>query len=236
MSYYPEPNKPGSADGSGTGNYYYPGNNTDRFDSELGRIDVNITSRNKLSFGFRHNDRYHASNNLFNNIATGSILIQPNWGSSVDDVHTFSPKTVWENRANWTRNIESRPLAASFDFSQLGFPPSLVAASTQKGFPVTTGSAFANFGYSGGDYIPFDSFQIFSILSHTAGKHSLSGGVDLRLYKGKYVPLWELVRLVRVWPDRWPGLDQWAQRYFCGRKYRKRSGIHAAGSANGWNV
>jgi hypothetical protein len=95
----------------------------------------------------------------------------------------FTPTTVWENRANWTRNIESRPLAASFNFSQLGFPPSLYAASTVPGFPGTSVGLFPGFGYSGGDYIPFDSFQIFSTVSHTAGKHSLAAGADLRLYK-----------------------------------------------------
>ena len=132
VSYYGEPNLPGLADGEN--NYYYPGNNTDRFDSEIGRIDVIITSRNKLSFGFRHNDRYHAANNIFNNIATGSILIQPNWGASVDECIRFQPTTVWENRANWTRNIESRPLAAAVDFSSLGFPQYLVGGVYPPGF------------------------------------------------------------------------------------------------------
>lgn len=181
VSYFGLPNAPGNADG--TSNYYYPGNNTDRFDSEIGRIDVNLTSRNKLSFNFRHNDRYHAANNAFNNIASGSILIQPNWGSLIDDVHTFSAKTVWENRANWMRNTESRPLAATFDYSTLGFPPSLVAASTIRGFPVTSGTKYTDFGYSKGDYIPFDSFQVFSMVSHIMGKHSLEFGSDLRLLK-----------------------------------------------------
>lgn len=181
VSFYGEPNVAGKADGEN--NYYYPGNNTDRFDSEIGRIDVNITSRNKLSYNFRHNDRYHEANNAFNNISTGSILIQPNWGSLIDDVHTFTPSTVWENRANWTRNTESRPLAATFDYSSLGFPASLVAASTIRGFPVTSGTKYTDFGYSKGDYIPFDSFQVFSLLSHVVGKHSLEFGADMRLYK-----------------------------------------------------
>ena len=74
---------------NGENNYYYPGNNTDRFDSEFGRIDVNITTRNKLFYDFRHNDRFHTSGNVFNNVATGSTLISPNWGSTVDDVHVF---------------------------------------------------------------------------------------------------------------------------------------------------
>jgi hypothetical protein len=181
-SYYALPNIPaGKPDGEL--NYFYPGNNFDKFDSEMGRIDVNITSRNKLFYAFRHNDRYHASGNAFGNIATGSVLIQPNWGSTVDDVHVFRGSTVLDNRFNWTRNTESRPLAVSYDFSQLGFPPSLVSASTALGFPVTSGTKYVDFGYSKGDYIPYDSFQFFSMLSHVVGKHSLAFGADLRLGK-----------------------------------------------------
>jgi hypothetical protein len=181
-SYFPNPNIPaGKPDGES--NYFYPGNSIDTFDSEMGRIDYNVSTRNKVFFGFRHNDRYHAANNAFNNIASGSILIQPNWGSTLDDVHTFSANTVWDNRANWSRNTESRPLANSYDFSQLGFPSSLVSASTALGFPVTSGTKFVDFGYSKGDYIPYDSFQYFTTLSHVVGKHSVAIGADLRLSK-----------------------------------------------------
>lgn len=180
-SYFGEPNLPGLADGES--NYYYPGNSTDSFDSELGRIDLNLRAKDKLFFTFRHNYRYHASGNAFNNVATGSVLIQPNWGSTVDEVHTFNDKTVWENRANWTRNTESRPLAAAFQPSQLGFPTSLDLNTVQQGFPVTSGTKYVDYGYSKGDLIPFDQFQIFSALNHIIGKHSVQVGADLRLLK-----------------------------------------------------
>jgi hypothetical protein len=181
VNYYPAPNYPGLANGEN--NYYTPGNSTDSFDSEIGRIDVNITSKNKLFYDFRHNNRYHTSGNLFNNLATGSILVSPNWGSTVDDVHIFTANTVWDNRLNWTRNITSRPLVSSVPLTALGFPTSLEAAQTVPAFPVTSISPFSGFGYSKGQYLPFDSYQIFSMVSHTAGRHSLEFGADLRLYK-----------------------------------------------------
>lgn len=181
VSYFAEPNYPGLPNGEN--NYYYPGNSTDSFDSELGRIDVNLGSRDKLYYDFRHNYRYHTSGNVFNNLATGSILIQPNWGSTLDEVHIFTPSTVWENRLNWTRNTESRPLAANVNPSSLGFPASLDSASTHPGFPVTNLPGYVNFGYSKGDLIPFDSYQIFSIANHVAGRHTLEVGADLRLLR-----------------------------------------------------
>jgi len=182
LAFYPKPNTAGKPDGEQ--NYYYTGNNTDRFDSEFARIDVNISVKNKLFYTFRHNDRYHASGNLFGNPATGSYLIQPNWGSTVDDTHMFSDRTVWDNRANWTRNITSRPLATGVPLTTLGFPSSLLAASRRPAFPVVTmGGAAAGFGSGGGQYEPFDAFQIFSMVSHILGKHSIEAGFDGRLEK-----------------------------------------------------
>lgn len=181
VSYFAEPNLSGLANGEN--NYYYPGNSTDSFDSEFGRIDINLTSRNKLFYDFRHNNRYHVSGNVFNNIATGSILVSPIWGSTLDDVHVFTPQTVWDNRLNWARSITSRPLQASAPLSQLGFPSALQSAVTRQGFPVTSGTNYVNFGYSKGQYLAFDSLQLFSMLSHFVGKHSLEAGVDLRISK-----------------------------------------------------
>jgi len=180
-NYYPAPNYPSTL-ANGENNYYTPGNSTDRFDSEIGRVDVNITSKNKMFYDFRHNDRFHTSGNLYNNIATGSVLISPNWGSTLDDVHVFTAaNTVWDNRVNWTRNITSRPLVSGVPLATLGFPASL--QPTVPAFPVTSISPFSPFGYSKGQYVPFDSWQIFSMVSHAMGRHSLEFGADLRLYK-----------------------------------------------------
>jgi hypothetical protein len=181
LSYYAEPNL---ATTSPTGqNFYYPGNSTDRFDSELTRIDVMISSKNKLFYDFRHNDRFHASGNVFDNVATGSYLIQPNWGSTLDDVHVFSGSTVWDNRFNWTRNTTSRPIPQSVPLTALGFPSSVMAESPHPAFPVITMSSFVSFGGSGGQYEPFDGFQVFSMLSHVVGRHNLEVGADGRLEK-----------------------------------------------------
>jgi len=181
VSYFGAPNLTGTANGES--NYYYPGNSTDSFASEFGRVDFNITSRNKMFYDFRHNNRYHTSGNVFNNVATGSILVSPMWGSTLDDVHVFTPQTVWDNRLNWERSITSRPLQASVPLSQLGFPTSLQTASTHPGFPETSGTNYVNFGYGSGQYIVFDAYQLFSMLNHTVGKHNLEAGADLRLVK-----------------------------------------------------
>jgi hypothetical protein len=184
VSYFAAPNLPGGKDGSS--NYYYPGNSTDSFDSETARVDVNLSAKNKLFGTFRHNYRDHRGSNVFGNIATGSILIQPNQGATLDDVHVFTSNLVWNNRVNWTRNVESRPLPATSSLTDLGFPQSLASAVTRNAFPVTSGTNFVDYGYSKGDFKPFDSFQLFSMLNWTRGKHSLEFGGDMRLHKGGY--------------------------------------------------
>lgn len=183
LSYFDKANLTGNADGSS--NYYYPGNSTDTFDSETARVDANLSPRNKIFFTFRHNYRDHRASNIFGNIATGSILLQPNDGAMIDDVHMFSSSLVWNNRVNWTRNVESRPLP-QVDISGLGFPSSLASKMTSSAFPATSGTNYVDFGYAKGDLKPFDSFQYFTMLNYMRGRHSLEFGADLRLHKGGY--------------------------------------------------
>ena len=183
VGYYENPNVVSNRT-DGSNNFYSPGVNIDTFDSELGRVDFNISSRHKLFYNFRHNDRYHAANQVFSNISTGSLLIQPNWGSTVDDVYTFNPSTVLNTRLNWTRNVEWRGTPSDgFNFSQLGFPASLAAASPRLGFPIVSGTGYTDFGYNGWNRNPFDSFQIFSTMNRIVGRHSLKFGADMRLYR-----------------------------------------------------
>jgi len=181
LSYFDKPNHAAKADGSS--NYYYPGNSTDSFDSETARVDVNLSGKNKIFMTFRHNYRDHRSGNVFGNIATGSALLQPNDGATIDDVHMFSSSVVWNNRVNWTRNVESRPLP-QVNISDLGFPSSLASKMTSSVFPVTSGTGYVDYGYSKGDLKPFDSFQYFSMVNYMRGKHNFEFGGDLRLHKG----------------------------------------------------
>jgi hypothetical protein len=71
MKLLPAPNQPGAADG--TNNFYSTYPSTDDFSSYLGRIDVNLSERNKLFVDAHENDRFQLSQNYFNNIAEGWV-------------------------------------------------------------------------------------------------------------------------------------------------------------------
>jgi hypothetical protein len=186
LGFIDPPNFSGNA--NGTNNYYVgtPGE-LDTFDSELGRLDFNLSDRHKLFYNFRHNDRLLQGGRTFaGNNATGTILDQVNWGSTIDDVLTLSPSLVLNTRVNFLQNSELRlGYGNGFDYTTLGLPKSLLAYSTHTNFPQVNFDNFAGLGSSrgGGIYNPYDVFQIFTSLNKNLNRHVLKAGADLRLLR-----------------------------------------------------
>ncbi len=182
LQFYPLPNAPGKADGAS--NYVANSVRSDVFDSEFGRLDYNISDRHKI-FGTAHvNDRTENRGNLFFNIGTGNFLTRANRGANVDDVFAFNPTTLLNTRVSWNRFVESSAKPSSgYDFTKLGFPSNLIAASRQLVLPVASIGWFQQLGTDGGNVTPFDIFQIFSSLNKNKGSHNLKFGVDARLYR-----------------------------------------------------
>jgi hypothetical protein len=179
VSYIPPPNQAGQRDGNQ--NYIDDSVRRDVFDGELGRLDYNISDRHKLFYSFRHNYRVEDRNNHYHNIATGNLLNRINWGSTVDDVYTFSPTMVMNLRANWTRFTEANDKpSAGFDFTKVGLPAYTAAASQQRVMPIVDLNQFSDWGDNGGDRTPYDTFQIFGSLTKIIGNHSLKTGADVR--------------------------------------------------------
>jgi len=179
LGYLPEPNAVGSA--IGENNRFDNAVRSDNFSSYVGRFDWNVSDKHKLFFNMRQNDRIENRGNRFNSIVTGNFLSRVNWGFLFDDVYTVTPTLLINTRANWNRFIEgsTRP-SNGFDFTSLGFPSALRAASTRNVFPRIDLDAYTDFGDSGGDRTPFDTFQIFESITKLTGKHTLKFGADLR--------------------------------------------------------
>ncbi len=182
LQFYPLPNQRGGADGKN--NFVANTVRSDTFGSEMGRLDWNISDRHKIFGDFRFNDRTENRGNRFYNIATGNFLTRTNYGSTIDDVYTFTPTTLLNTRLNWTRFIEGNTRSSNgFDFTQLGFPSYLLTSSPRRVLPVVDIGGFQQLGDSGGDRTPFDIFQIFTSLTKITGNHNLKAGADLRLYR-----------------------------------------------------
>ena len=179
LQFMPAPNTTGTADG--TNNYFNNAIRSDVFSSFMGRIDVNVSDRHKFFLSGRYNDRVENRGNRFDNIATGNNLFRTNWGVTLDDVYTLSPSLFLNTRLNWTRFVEAniRP-HDGFDYTTLGLPASLKAASAKLVLPRIDFGNITDFGDSGGDSTPYDNYQIFMAATKILNRHTLKFGTDLR--------------------------------------------------------
>jgi len=189
LQYFPMPNTAGLANGQN--NYVINAVDFDGYDNELGRMDINISDRNRLSFDARHNFRAQNKNQFFGNPATGNFLYRINQGATLEDVHTITPSTVADVRFSWTRYIENHSAPADgTDPSSLGFPSYIDGDSEFKMLPYITfnstsvsGGSRATFeplGYNGDGTNFNDIFQLFGQVVKMHGNHSIKMGIDLR--------------------------------------------------------
>jgi hypothetical protein len=185
LQFYPQPNTVGRNDG--LNNYYANPDGKNDFSNEFGRMDFNLSPRQKLFWDIRTTDFSQTDSFYFNNIGIGDILNRVNWGSTLDDVYTFGPTLFADVRLNWSRFVEDyvNP-AAGFDPTTLGYPAYLAASAEVLQMPSVSfsGSAFQSLGNRTTWYhMPSDSFQIFGDLVKVHGSHTLKFGVDLREYR-----------------------------------------------------
>jgi len=188
LDYYPLPNQTGRPDGAN--NFFANYVNQDRFHTEIGRTDWNISDGQRMFFSFRNNNRDQLQEDWFGNVATGDWYNCYNVGAMLDHVYTLSPTLVLNSRFNWSRNGQFRGITGDgFDFTTLGLPASLAQQSQSIAFPGISLTTMDGSKGGLGNVIakrlrnPFDSFQIFAALTKIAGRHSIKWGTDLRLVR-----------------------------------------------------
>ncbi len=76
-------------------NYAINATDSDGYDNEMGRLDINIGDKNRLSFDAHHNYRAQNKNHFFDNPATGNFLYRINQGAQLQDVYTITPSLVY---------------------------------------------------------------------------------------------------------------------------------------------
>lgn len=119
LSFYAQPNLPGLPDGEN--NYINLLPSIDDYHSAIGRLDINLSDRQKLFFDYRHNNRMMKNNDYFGTPATGATTNEWNWGATLDHVYTVTPTLLVNSRLNWTRKAELRWINGDgFDFTHSG--------------------------------------------------------------------------------------------------------------------
>jgi hypothetical protein len=188
MKYYPAPNITGQANGSL--NYGNTSTTKDNFNNELGRLDYNMSEKNRMFWDIRRTHLVQEKNDYFGNGTTATELYRNNWGSSFDDVYTVNATNVLDVRLNFTRmaEIHANP-TDGFNPTTLGFPSYIASASQYPMMPYVTFSgscgsqtSFQCIGGSGDSVLPSQSLQLYSTWMSIKGNHTLKFGFDGRQY------------------------------------------------------
>lgn len=184
LKFVPPPNVAGQA--GGLNNFGNTAPTTDDYSNQLGRLDYNMSNRNRMFFDIRHTDYSQEKNNYFGNISTGSILTRSNIGTSFDDVFTVNATNVVDVRFNFTRMDEAHPSpSAGFDPTQIGFPAYLAKASQFRQLPnltFATNTLLTTLGSNGANLLPSQSVQLIGTWVTIKSNHTLKFGVDARQY------------------------------------------------------
>ncbi len=180
----PLPNLPGSP--NGLNNFASTAPTPDDFSNELGRMDYNVSARDRAFFDIRRTDYIQTKNNYFNNLSTGSTLTRANWGGSFDNVFTLNATNVLDLRVNFTRMDEAHPSPAEgLDPTTLGFPSYLKTTSQYLQMPnisFASATGFTTMGFTGANKLPSQSVQLFGSWVKLKGNHSLKFGGEIRQY------------------------------------------------------
>jgi hypothetical protein len=172
-----------------------PGGN--KYTALLGKIDLNLTSKSRLSFRYGQTP-YVApgSPSWGTNVgepATYKTQVPRNWGA--DWTYLISPSVVFNLRGGLARyeQLTGSRYAGGYDPRQLGFPSSLVGQFSTLQFPrfnfgpstssLTSSPAYSPLGASTvTNYSTFDTWSVQPNLSWNHGRQSWKFGAEARLY------------------------------------------------------
>ena len=189
LKYVPLPNVAGN--NVGQANYYSVAESGDRYNNELGRLDFNLSDRQRLYFTGRHNQRVQYLNQFYgaSNPTYGDFLYRLNYGYSAGDIITINQSTIAELRLNYTRY--SQPSVTNgdgFDPAKLGLPSLPTAHLMFPRFFFNSGSinSLGTTSQTPGT-APFNSYDLFSDVIKNKGPHTIKFGVDIRKFqKGNF--------------------------------------------------
>jgi hypothetical protein len=194
---YPQPNATANASPDGLDNYISNAPSADTYNSEFGRMDYNLGSRDHVFFDFRHNNRTQTKSNFFGNDSFGSELLRENFGSTIDNVFTLNSSTIFDARFNWTYFDEAHlALSQAYTANTVGLPSALTSSSEKPQLPcvlfgtassvgtcTTATTSYQDLGDNSNSSLdPTTSYQAFVDMVKVLGRHTLKIGFDGRRY------------------------------------------------------
>jgi hypothetical protein len=188
LSYYPKPNTaPTPGLNPWTNNYETPAPLVDLYRNLLGKIDQNISSKDRLSLRYGFWERFETqSSNGVPGIASEGEYPHAERDNTLgtDWTHTFTPNLLFNFKASAIVRVNIDNTGPSgLDFSSLGFAPSLASGlgGYANFFPSIGLSEFTTAGNSGGQKSIGSSLAMLPSVTWIKGKHSIHAGVDWRI-------------------------------------------------------
>ncbi|HEV2578102.1 MAG TPA: TonB-dependent receptor [Acidobacteriaceae bacterium] len=185
----PLPNYSGASTKSdGENNFFADDPTSNRYYSQSGRLDYNLSTTNRLSFEAHESKYTNAQSNIFADPLTGTSSIVVLWGGFAEDVHNFNPSTSLDVRLGLSRSENSStPNSLGINPTSLGFASYLGANSTAPAIPYLTfsdnGATIPSLSANPGNQAYFDTVQLYSSFNKIIGRHSLKFGEDIRANK-----------------------------------------------------
>jgi hypothetical protein len=188
LNLYPQPNVTLGVGPTGTNNYVSSVPTTDNYNNEMGRLDYNLSDRERMFFDGRAASETQSKGEYFGNPAEGSLLYRSPVGGTFDNIFIANPTTVADLRVNFTRLAETHGLPSTgFNPTSLGFPSYIAGSSEYLQMPVIALTTYQALGAQGASNYPSQSFQIFGDVVKTIGNHTLKFGADLRQYRMNFI-------------------------------------------------
>jgi Carboxypeptidase regulatory-like domain len=181
----PLPNYSGaSTTADGENNFFASDPTTDNYKSNQGRIDINVTHRDRFSVEGHHSIYDKTQSNIFNNALTGTATTVVLWGGFAEDVHNFNPTTNLDVRLGFSRSENSStPNSAGIAPSSFGYPSYIDQNSTALAIPYLTftdSASIPSLSAQPGSQAYFDTVQLWSSFNKTIGHHNIKVGPDIR--------------------------------------------------------
>ncbi|HEV8147287.1 MAG TPA: carboxypeptidase-like regulatory domain-containing protein, partial [Bryobacteraceae bacterium] len=151
------------------------------------RIDQNIGQKQRFFVRYSQYNRNSTYNQYFDNAFVGDQFYFYAKNAAFDHVLTISPTMVLNSRYSYNRFIRGsdQPAeAVGFDLASLGFSQQFISQvpKDQVRFPRINLTGYISNGHTN-ENRPVNNHTVASTLAKSAGKHSLRGGFEYRIYQ-----------------------------------------------------
>jgi len=185
LSYYSDPNVPGTPDGQ---NNLIRVNDIEisKYYSNVARLDHNISAHNRMFGRYNMYKRFTPdTGDWFRGAPTGTFSDWRQNGAAIDDVYELNPRTILNTRYAFYRLvIYQYPQSVGFNPSTLGFPQSYIGAIDPSilSFPAISISGYQGTVNNWWRY-PHQSHSVEANVTAMRGAHTLKFGGDGRQFR-----------------------------------------------------